>query len=228
MEKAGGLCQVTGMKRVLVWMAGWMMVAQSAWAGLVWDAVAKEFAAQPGETRITVPFTFRVEGERIVRIREVETSCGCTVARPAKDVYEPGERGTLEVAFLAEGRTGPQKTGVKVVWDDGKPQVTLLEMTGTIPEVVRLEPRMLLWKRGEPLEPRQLRITLWEGFRPRLEAPAEALGGFAAELKEDAAGWYLEARPPAEGGTRTAAVVLRAEHAEYPPVDCRVFLLIRH
>ena len=75
-----------------------LALASSAWAGLVWDSAMVTIETQGSPETRTTEFRFRNDSDRPVRIRGVKSSCGCTVVKPEKDVYAPGESGVLPVS----------------------------------------------------------------------------------------------------------------------------------
>jgi len=62
---------------------------------------------QAGEI-VTHTFYFKNTGKTNLVIRNVETSCGCTVPKYDKTPIPPGKEGKIEVEFNSSGRIGKQ------------------------------------------------------------------------------------------------------------------------
>ncbi len=67
---------------------------------------------------LTHNFALKNNGQKVLNIKEVTTSCGCTVSVVKKKQLEPGEETTIEVKFKAKGYNGPTKQFVYVHTDD--------------------------------------------------------------------------------------------------------------
>ncbi len=64
--------------------------------------------------------TIANEGDAPLNIRNVETTCGCTVAELAKDTLGPGESTTIAVDFNSKSFQGPQTKFINIFSDDPK------------------------------------------------------------------------------------------------------------
>ncbi|MDP2905491.1 MAG: DUF1573 domain-containing protein [Candidatus Omnitrophota bacterium] len=67
---------------------------------------------------VTHNFVLKNHGQKVLNIKEVTTSCGCTVSTVKKKQLAPGEETTIEVKFKAKGYNGPTKQFVYVHTDD--------------------------------------------------------------------------------------------------------------
>jgi len=80
-----------------------------------------------GET-VSHTFVLTNSGGDLLKITNVQASCGCTAAVPEKSELAPGESTNLPVKFNSTGRQGLQKKTVKISTNDP----TSPEMTVTI------------------------------------------------------------------------------------------------
>jgi uncharacterized cupredoxin-like copper-binding protein len=80
-----------------------------------------------GET-VSHTFVLSNSGGDLLKINNIQASCGCTAASPEKNELAPGESTNLTVKFNSTGRQGMQKKTVKIFTND--PQTP--EMTITI------------------------------------------------------------------------------------------------
>ncbi len=63
-------------------------------------------------------FKFSNIGKKDLEIKDVRSSCGCTVAKPNKMVFKPGETGELKVSFDSKNRSGRTSRTVTLVTND--------------------------------------------------------------------------------------------------------------
>jgi hypothetical protein len=138
--------------------------------GLVWDKDTITFKAKPGDTETKAEFTFTNKGKRPLRIRRVRTSCGCTAARMSKEIYEPGEKGTLSVTFKFEGRTGKQLKTIFVTTDDPDKPTTHVDLTGMLPWNLQVSERLLLWPKGSEATPKTVLVEINQNVDMQLAA----------------------------------------------------------
>jgi hypothetical protein len=104
----------------------------------------------------------------------VSSSCGCTVPKMDKKVYQPGESGQIEAVFTYGGRMGIQRKRITVKTSGGGDQTHLLTMVTDIPAWVKVSPRLLRWKTTEPSRAKALavhvanpdRIRIWQESSP--------------------------------------------------------------
>jgi len=65
-------------------------------------------------------FTFINNGDATLSIKEVKTSCGCTVALLSKKELAPGEEGTLKVELNTANRSGKMTRNITIISNDPK------------------------------------------------------------------------------------------------------------
>ncbi len=136
-----------------------LSMTNAALARLQWETRLKEFKAGVADESWDTSFPFVNAGTAPVTIKAVHTSCGCTSARPGKEVYEPGESGEIHVRFEFGTRTGHQVKTVTVETDDPSEPRVRLQIEGDIPEVLRIDPRYVFWNAQTGLEPRTSRVA---------------------------------------------------------------------
>ena len=64
--------------------------------------------------KVTNVFILTNNGGDLLKILNVQTSCGCTAAKPEKDELAPGESTNLKVTFNSAGRHGAQKKNITI------------------------------------------------------------------------------------------------------------------
>ncbi len=79
---------------------------------ITFEKVIYDFGEIGPETNSLCEFKFTNTGNGILKITEVEKTCGCTPFTLAKKEYAPGESGVLKVEYQSNQKPGPDmKTG---------------------------------------------------------------------------------------------------------------------
>ncbi len=90
----------------------------------------------------TVTFEFTNTGNEVLHIRDIRSSCYCTVATLPKLSYQPGESGAVDVEFDPP-RAGVQDRSVSLL-TNARPQETIsLRLTADIEPFVTFDPSVL-------------------------------------------------------------------------------------
>ncbi len=74
----------------------------------------------------TASLVVRNDGDMVLDIINVESTCGCTVAKPGRNSLSPGESTTIEVTFSSKDFQGPQHKLVTIQTND--PVRTIIEI----------------------------------------------------------------------------------------------------
>ena len=69
---------------------------------------------------------FRNSGELPLKIKRVQTSCGCTAAELNQLDYQPGESGEIEIQFNTKGFSGVVRKYITISLEDGSPSSPML------------------------------------------------------------------------------------------------------
>ena len=91
---------------------------------------AHDFGSLTEGDAATHAFAFVNAGTDTLRVREVETTCGCTVPTFSSRPLAPGDSGRVEVAYQTVGRVGAIDRVVRVVAVGAEP--VLLRLQGTV------------------------------------------------------------------------------------------------
>ncbi len=158
--------------RKLLLLLSVILSASQAFAGLEWESTTFSRVAEPTDEQTEAVFRFTNTGTEPVQIDEVSSSCGCTAAKPSKEIYQPGEGGEITAVFSHGFRIGQQHKTVTVVTTEGTAKKSYnLELEVSIPELVRSgEPRLLSWKLNEPAEPKAVQVIVDPKFPIEVQA----------------------------------------------------------
>ena len=106
-----------------------------------------------------VVHTFKVVnlGTAPLEIKEVKTSCGCTVAELKKKVLQPGEDTDVQATFDLKGKQGSQTKHLTVFSNDPKSPAYKLTLQGQSVPAIKVEPALVNYGRimDPPLEPEE-------------------------------------------------------------------------
>jgi hypothetical protein len=109
-----------------------LLVAPSALAQgvMAFENPAHDFGTLAEGDDATHAFAFVNAGTDTLRVREVETTCGCTVPTFSSRPLAPGDSGSVEVAYQTVGRVGVIDRVVRVVAVGAEP--VLLRLQGIV------------------------------------------------------------------------------------------------
>ena len=137
-----------------------LFCAPSVYAGLKYEATSLTLKAKPEEDELTAVYKFKNEGKEVVKVVQVETSCGCLKAESDKQTYEPGESGVINAVFKLSKFTGEQSKSITVLSNDKSNPRQKLNVSVDIPKVVEITPSLLEWKVGEEAKTKSFRIKI--------------------------------------------------------------------
>ncbi len=130
----------------------------SVQAQLAWEQQQIELHPKAGDAEAVANFRYQNKGTKPIRINNVRSSCGCTVASLKKSEVAPGEKGEVTATFKIGGRTGVQQKTVTVETDDPAQPVTNLLLKAVIEPPVEIQPVMVYWENGEAPKPKVIKL----------------------------------------------------------------------
>ncbi|RKX32949.1 MAG: hypothetical protein DRP71_11295 [Verrucomicrobia bacterium] len=128
--------------------------------GLEWETKRISIAATPEQESAEGVFAFTNNSDQPVTIKSVRSSCGCTVTELEKREYLPGESGEIKALFTFGTRTGAQRKTISVVTDATGEEKTSLLLDVSIPELIRIKPFFVFWRKGDALEPKKIELRV--------------------------------------------------------------------
>lgn len=167
--------------RAAIWLLLMALALPSAaQAQLAWTETRLQLDPPAGAHESTAVFTMTNRGERLVRITDVQTGCGCTVPDLERTELKPGEQGTLRAIYHPGLRQGRQSVTISVFTDEGRSQPYELALDVVIKPTVGIAPRLVYWRLGDEPEARSVDVTLVEDYR--LLGVESSSPDFTAEL----------------------------------------------
>lgn len=105
-------------------------------------------------------FRFKNEGKTPITIIDIQTSCGCTVAKSDKKTYLPNENGEIKGMFSVGDRKGVQnKTIVLLTNNLGQSQIQL-DLNLKIAQAIESSSNIIFWKIGKQFKEKEIKISI--------------------------------------------------------------------
>jgi hypothetical protein len=193
-----------------------LALATPVFGQLKWENMEQNFTAKPADKLIVAKFRFTNVGTTPVKITDLQPSCGCTTAFLEKRQYGPGESGEIEARFKFNGRLGRQQKWIVVKTDWVPPQQTILRLGVSIPEAISISPEFVLWRIGDQLKSKTVRISVPDGVATKVLSVQADNSTVKLELSEIRPGKELEVKvtPISTNQPGSATLSIRTD---YPP-----------
>jgi hypothetical protein len=191
-----------------------------AFAQLKWDQPQQVLAPKLGEKTVTATYRFTNIGASPVSIIDVRPSCGCTTATLAKKEYAPGESGEIEAKLNFAGHVGHQEKWIYVTTNVARTDPTVLSLAVDIPPEVAIDPEFVMWRIGDPLQPKTMRVVIPDGIPAKLIAVQVDNDSMQVQLQEVQAGkeWRVKVTPMSTSKPVKAVVSIRSDYPAAHPV----------
>lgn len=211
---------------IAIWtVAGFTFEARGE---LAFDRRTVEVPSAEGGRILQAEFSFVNRGEKAVKILSLLPSCGCTTASAGKDVYQPGEKGVIRVAFEVGQQTGAQRKSVIVVTDDGSEPVQLA-LTASIEPTFKAGRRVAFWRKGAAPAPFEIEIEIARAKPLFLRKVATSSEGFEVKLSDVKSGrrYRLSVTPRSTQAAARATITVQPEAGQEKESEFTVVALIR-
>jgi hypothetical protein len=147
--------------RLLIILLNSFFVVFTLNAGLIdWDTKEVELTLTPEQKDARAIFTLTNNSDQAIRLSKVKTSCGCTGSILKKKVIEPGEQGEIIGTFHKGRRVGKNRNKLEVFIEGVDNPVAELYMIVHIPELIKVEPKIVYWNSRAAKEPKEVTVTL--------------------------------------------------------------------
>lgn len=78
------------------------------------------------------PVSFQNKGKKNLELRYIQSNCSCIIATSDRQVLKPGEKATISIKFITEGRSGSQNKAITIYTNDPRNPVQRITITGVI------------------------------------------------------------------------------------------------
>jgi len=213
-------------KGILLFFLG---LVTSVSAQLKWDQPQQTLIPRPGEKAVTAKFGFTNMGRTSVTIVDVHPSCGCTTATLAKKEYSPGESGEIDAKLNFAGHVGHQEKWIYVTTNVPGTEPALLSLAVDIPPEVTIQPEFVMWRIGDPLEPKTMRVVIPDGIPTRMVAAQADSPTMEVRLKEVQAGkeWEVKVTPTSTREPVKAVVTIRSDYPAAHPATYSAYARVQ-
>jgi len=195
---------------------------------LVCDEPHYHFGERDQSEVVEHTFVLRNEGEAELLIKNVRTSCGCTVANISNREVEPGGLTELTARLSLKGRRGSQRKAITVESNDPHSPKYQLYMEGAATSLVQIQPSRVYFGQIEDARPHSETVSIESKLDEpltitRVDSSAQY---FDAELKtvEEGKRYQLivSTVPPLPAGPVRGSVRLQTESRKYPVINVGV------
>jgi hypothetical protein len=200
-----------------------------AFAQLKWDQPQQVFTPNPGEKTVTARYRFTNIGASPVSIIDIRPSCGCTTATLAKKEYGPGESGEIEAKLNFAGHVGHQEKWIYVTTNVAGSEPALLSLAVDIPPELTIQPEFVMWRIGDPLEPKTMRVVIPDGIPTRMIAAQADNPTMQVQLREVQAGkeWEVTVTPTSTREPVKAVVTIRSDYPAGNPASYSAYARVQ-
>jgi Protein of unknown function (DUF1573) len=138
--------------------------ALPAMAGLHFDQPDQKLDLPPDANSVEARFTFKNDGSDAVTIASYNASCSCikTEVEGNKMTYAPGESGAVKVSYNMENFTGTVDKALAIFLkgDSSEKPSHVLTAHITIPVLVQIEPKTIIWEMGKEATVKTATLTM--------------------------------------------------------------------
>ena len=198
-------------------------------AQLKWDQPQQKISVKPGDKAVTAKYRFTNNSSSPVTIVDVRPSCGCTTATLAKKTYAPGESGEIDAKLNFAGHTGHQEKWIYVTTNSSGTEPTLLTLAVDIPPDITIEPQFVMWRIGDPLTPKTIRVVVPAGFPTKILAAQTDNPAIRVQLQEVMTGkqWEVKVTPAETKDLVKAVVSIRTDYPAEKPATYSVYARVQ-
>lgn len=193
-----------------------------------------DFGERDAEEKVEHAFVIKNIGAEQLEIKNVRTSCGCTVAQPEKKSLAPGEETRVPATLSLKGRQGPQTKTITIESNDKENPMFKLEFKGSAVAAISVEPRTLNFGRVSDDESKSEKIRVW-ATKPDVTFAVESVDlvgaeQVKAELQEVHAGkeyaLQISLQGPLTPGNLNARITLKTDYKPYETIPLTVFAIV--
>jgi len=173
-------------------------------------------------------------GEGELKIEHVRCNCGCTAAKPDRDVLKPGETARMTVTFNSLKKRGRVNQACTITSNDPSKPNYSFRVTGVVDKVYDLEPQEGLvfgTLTRDSAEERKAELVIKYTEPVKLELKSESDGPFDVSIKTIEEGKRYEitakTRPPLPNGAVRKDIVLETGLDLVPTIRLQTYAYVQ-
>jgi|GEM_PF-6251420 len=159
-----------------------MWLGADALARLVVDQPERIIQADFFQDQVEVVFKVSNQGDRVVNILDVDSSCDCTVPELHDKQLSPQESVDVKLSFKFGDRIGKQIKTVTLSTDSKEFPRVVLTLNVVIPQAISFKPAVMIWRPEEQRDPKETLVTVSQDPRVKLVGVGKLVDGLVAEL----------------------------------------------
>jgi hypothetical protein len=109
-----------------------LTVTLAATAKITFEKTELDFGELESGKVVDMEYKFKNTGDETLIIKNISSSCGCTVTKVDKKEYQPGEEGVIPVKFFSRGYNGKITKIITVATNDPENVYTRLKVMGNV------------------------------------------------------------------------------------------------
>lgn len=179
-------------------------------------------------------FVFTNTGDQVLKISDVQSSCGCTAATNWDRQVEPGKTGKIPILFNTGELAGPVGKNLWIVCNDTNNSPVLLGFTATIWKWIDAMPSVAAFSFGPDVQTNETRVIRLVSNLDKpvtLSAPVCTNRSFKAELKTVQPGKEFELHvtvvPPLGPGSLVVPITMKSSSKKMPLVTVTAYAMVQ-
>ena len=158
----------------LILAAAQVEVVEAISPGISFEKMVCDLGHVGLSTKNACEFKFTNTGQAMLKITNIRSTCGCTVAKLEKKEYAPGQSGTIKVSYTAPKTATTTQKYIYVSSNDKANPKIRLTIRAKVAQIVQANPaKLLLYKQVKP----------WQAMREdRRGTPGESMEAIEKNL----------------------------------------------
>lgn len=151
------------------------------------------YSAKLNDTGTAFVFKFKNISGKEVTVEKIKSSCSCMSVKskfPFK--LSPGGEAEVEAYYDFTGKVGFNRGNIELVADG---QRTTLNVEVDIPVPVTINPRFIIWKKGER-DAREIAIELHPDWKGKIKEVKNTVESIKAQMEKTEKGYKVKITPP--------------------------------
>lgn len=205
-------------------------IISSLTAQLKFEATISSKKATATMHTISFSFPFENTSSSTIKITDIKTTCGCTVAESSKQAYGAGERGAISGVYtIGDAQTGGAKQITVSTDCPAQPFITL-SVSVEVERLYALRPGLLFWRKDAPAEEKTIRLELSKvgGYRVgSVKSESVAFSVKLEPIKDEPNNFFIRVKPEGMEKESRSRITIELEGEGRPSKVISAYALIK-